>query len=184
MNGEAERFERDLSLSFVQGNTDIRSFDPYAAVIDPNALAGVKRDFRYGCQIGPYRLLLNSGVMSEVRPKADVFPLPNGPRYLTGLTNLRGNLTPVFDAHTWLGLDAKATKVKYMLIIDRGEAAAGFYIDALPVAIDVDKASRVQQPKNFPNVMQGLIGEALSMDGNVWTGIKHTALFERIAREH
>jgi chemotaxis signal transduction protein len=110
--------------------------------------------------------------------------LPNGPRYLIGLTNLRGNLTPVFDVHSWLGVDSNVTKIKSLFVIDRGEEAAGFFIDGLPVAVDVDQASPAEQPKDFPNLVRGMSAEALSLDGKIWTSVKHRALFERIAREY
>jgi purine-binding chemotaxis protein CheW len=55
-------------------------------------------------QVGPERYAVDVDAVREIKPREGVTPLPGLPSFWSGLVNQRGNLVPVLDLTTYLGL--------------------------------------------------------------------------------
>lgn len=136
---------------------------------------------RFGFRIGPIGLLIAPQTIAEAIVRPMVFPVPNAPSWLNGLMNLRGTLVPVFDLHEIfeLGQEDKAEKV-LCLVLDKGEAAAGFFIDATPQSIETDH--RLKQPPPVPAPLGEHIAEAYYSHGMAWCEFDHESFFSALGK--
>lgn len=138
-----------------------------------------RRSERYGFRIGGMHFLIGPGTASEVLDQTAVYPLPNSPPWLMGLINLRGDLVPIFDARPFLGLVEKAASQKpWLLILDRGEKAAGLFIDGLPQAAATGQALSRLPP--LPEVLRPHVAKAYVRDDVVWLEFDHRSFFQTL----
>ena len=54
--------------------------------------------------VGPERYGVDAERVGEVRPLAELTPVPGAPPFWAGIVNVRGTLYPVLDLHRYLGL--------------------------------------------------------------------------------
>lgn len=107
-------------------------------------------EYKHGFQIGSFRLLHDSREVVEVLQPQKVSPIPNVPDWLLGLTNIRGNLVPVFDLLQYfetlghegevnesglIGERAPSSEKQWMLVFGSGQRSAVTFIDGLPVQL-------------------------------------------------
>jgi purine-binding chemotaxis protein CheW len=78
--------------------------------------------------------------VQEIRGWSAVTKLPETPRDVLGVLNLRGKIVPVFDLRTRFGLETKLTDASTVVIVLRLQAEVGERI----VGICVDGVSDVQ----------------------------------------
>ncbi len=68
--------------------------------------------------------------------------VPRAPYYLNGLANLRGNVLPVIDARSRLGLEkADITDSTRVLILDTGISTAGVIVDSVKGVISMENTN-------------------------------------------
>ncbi len=85
----------------------------------------------------------------------DVTPVPDSPKYLTGLINWRGEVLPIFDLRTLLGLQATPLNNRTLFLVteiskDGDIVKVAFVIDYAMDVLEVD-ASAIQK---MPDVNQ------------------------------
>ena len=120
--------------------------------LQPQTIEGAREEgstfeqIRYGFELGPIGIFIPSGMVCEVIDMQRIFLLPNAPKELSGLINLRGNLVPVFDLSRLLRVQEENTEGKdkyqdnlYMLIIGSDVKAMAFVIKALPQPIPTEQ---------------------------------------------
>lgn len=117
---------------------EVDHFDPFAGVFDPAKDTGT-RNIRYGVGFCGENFLTPVNLVSEIVQNPVIFRLPNTPNWVRGVINLRGNVVPVIDldAHP----DYKTAEIsdaRTLIVINRGEAAMGLFIDRYPVMLDFD----------------------------------------------
>ena len=94
------------------------------------------------CRIAAERYALPLSSLSEVMPLGNWTPVPGQPQYLLGITNLRGDIRPVLDLHSLLGLDVPAADARtWVVFIDDDGAEVGLRVDALERIVAVDPAT-------------------------------------------
>ncbi len=94
------------------------------------------------CRIGTERYGLPLADLSEVMPLGNWTPVPGQPQYLLGVTNLRGEIRPVLDLHSLLGLEPPAADAPtWAAFIDDDGAEVGLRVDALERIVAVDPAT-------------------------------------------
>ncbi len=98
-----------------------------------------EQQVRFGFQVGDLGLLIPLGMRSELVEQSKIYPLPNMPAWFRGLFNLRGNLVPVFDLKTLLGLSQSEKESAYLLVLGTGAASIGLWVDTLPQALELGK---------------------------------------------
>jgi|SRR5882724_7656333 len=147
---------------------------------DPNAVRAAV--VRFGYQVGPLGFLVGAGVLSELLPSPQIYPIPNVDAAIRGYVNVQGALVPVWDIRALLGagFDADHDSV---LVLGRGDRRVGMLIRGLPRALK--QLSRVVRPPRLPDAFGSFAKEAWLGDGNVWFEFDQqgffTALTERIA---
>lgn len=78
------------------------------------------------------RYALASSCVMQVIKLQDLVRLPGAPEHLLGLTNLRGEILPVFDLRALLGLSrGQLTDLSRLLVLGTGDAELGILADAV-----------------------------------------------------
>lgn len=145
------------------------------------ALAAVveKEVTRYGFKIGTLGLLIQLGTGSEVMQMPTVWTLPGAPPWFMGLTNLRGNLVPVFDLRQLLGLGQRAVNEKpLVLVFDQGDKAVGMVIDDFPRPIT--GLSLLPHLPQLPTVLKGHVRLGYVKEEMIWLEFDHSSFFEEL----
>jgi len=159
-------------------STALSRFKPPRGVA--TGLAPVEQErARYGFRVGGIGLLIGQDTVSEVIEQAPIYPLPNAPPWFPGLVNLRGNLAPVFDVKRFLELnDGVAAGRRWLLILDRGDRAAGVLIDDLPrIAFTRHPLSRLPP---LPPTLRPYVAQAYVQDDIVWLEFDHQNFFRTL----
>lgn len=158
----------------------LNRFEPPAGFV-PVAIETVSKSVRYGFRAGGLALLIRQGTGSEVVPMMPVTAIPNGPAWLLGMINLRGNLIPVCDMNLALGLGAGGGSAKSMiLILDKGDRAAGFVIDGPPCALSGLRA--VDQVAGLHDSLAPHVLSVLADNDDVWLEFDHPGFLEAASR--
>lgn len=67
----------------------------------------------------------------EVRDLQSVIPVPGSPSYVTGMSNLRGQLITIMDLQKRLNIDANGGLNKKIIIIERDAHSVGVIVDTV-----------------------------------------------------
>lgn len=112
-------------------------------------------------KLGPNEYALKVDEVREVLKLQDITALPNSPDYVIGVTNIRGEITPIIDLRKKLnisgyyGEDNKRDKEMLVMVVE---------IDGVPVGILVDAVNDVMQiPKENIEKVDG-IGSNMGVD--------------------
>jgi twitching motility protein PilI len=127
--------------------------------------------------------LIGETVSSEIFNDYKIFPMPNCVEWLVGLTNIRGNLIPVYDLVRLLGLDVEEMEYKHLLVIDRGVNSIAVLIDSLPSQLDVISWKPVAHKARLNRNISEYIKTTYSYDGIVWMDIDHNEFFRSIKED-
>ena len=154
-------------------------FEPPANMVI--AAAVEKEAGRYGFKIASLGLLIKAGVGSEVMQMPMIWSLPGAPPWLLGLINLRGNLVPVYDLRQVMGLGARSSDIKpLVLVFDQGDKAVGVLIDDFPKPLTgLTTLSNLPQ---LPTVLEGHIHSGYVKDETIWMEFDHNSFFEELSR--
>lgn len=165
------RKEEAPAGSAVYPSEALNRFEPPEGFV-PVATETVTKQLRYGFRSGGLSLLINGGVGSEVVPMMPLAIIPNGPAWLLGVINLRGNLIPICDLAR-LQPDAPETDARktMILMLDKGEKAAGFIIDGHPCAL-TDLRPLNQVPA-LPEFLARHVRAASSTEEEIWLEFDH-----------
>ena len=78
----------------------------------------------------------------EVLRSIDITPVPGSKDYILGIINLRGNVVTVIDTRVRFGLVSKPTDdLSRIVVVEIGDEAAGFMVDAISEVRDIDSAT-------------------------------------------
>lgn len=130
-------------------------------------------ELRYGFRTADLSLLIHRGVGSEVVRMMPIATVPAGPAWLRGMINLRGNLIPVCDLARLLGQEVDVAKRDLMiLVLDKGESAAGFIIDGHPHALT--SLRPLNQIPVLPDLLSRYVEAAYSIENEIWLEFDYT----------
>ena len=73
----------------------------------------------------------------EVFEVTSITPVPGAPSILSGVANLRGNVMPIADLRSALGLPIWGTAPKYAVVIQQGVQQIGVLVDKVPELRDL-----------------------------------------------
>lgn len=152
---------------------------PAGALLGP-AQVRDERQVRYGFRVSSLGLLIAVNTGSEVVEARGIALLPNAPRWLAGVMNLRGNPVPVFDLCAALDLPRNDESQKSMvLVLEKGEHAAGLLIDGLPRVVPPGNA--LEQPTSLPARLVTFATHARATDDGVWFEFDHVGFLTSLA---
>jgi purine-binding chemotaxis protein CheW len=80
--------------------------------------------------------------------------IPNAPDYVIGLINLRGDVIPVVDLRTKLGMEKKQVdKDSRIIIIKEKEIVVGLMVDSSKDVLDIDEENVDKPPTDESNTI-------------------------------
>lgn len=106
--------------------------------------------------LGEIELAIDITDVREIDRLSPVTRLPHVPDYVEGVINLRGQLVPIVDLRTRLGLRQKAaSKTARIIVVDIGDRCMGMIVDR------VCEVARIpaDQIDNSESVLAGLAAE-------------------------
>ncbi len=121
-----------------------------------------------------------TSAMDEIREMlpypAQISRVPGARDWMRGLANIRGNLLPVIDLHTYFGAKAVVPgKVARMLVIHLRGLECGLLVPAVHGMRHFNEADRLSNAQ-----MQGALGQyvfdAFSVDEEIWPVFSLSAL--------
>jgi len=178
-NSQDQSSSDDVSASgWMLPSAALSRFQPPANMV--LAVAAEKKVGRYGFKIGSLGLLIQSGSGSEVMQMPAIWTLPGAPPWLLGLINLRGNLVPVFELRTVLGLAQRAVDEKpLVLIFDQGDRAVGIVIDDFPKPLSA--LSPLPSLPQLPTALTGHVSAGFVKDEMIWLEFDQHTFFEELS---
>ena len=85
--------------------------------------------------------------VQEIKGWDKMTPIPNSPRYVKGVLNLRGVIVPVFDLRLRFGLpEAARDAFTVIIVVNIGGRLAGIVVDAVSDVINVGAEQQCAAP--------------------------------------
>jgi twitching motility protein PilI len=153
------------------GQVDTRATDQEPA----QALA------RHAFSVSGLNLLVSEGTLCEVMELPPIARIPHTVPWLLGLVNLRGEVVPAFDLARVLGLRSARQPNTKLLVMGRGEAAAGVLVNELPTLQRFAPNERTAQHSPLPSALESSVTDCFTRDGKEWFEFSHEKFFKAIA---
>lgn len=134
---------------------------------------------RYGYCIGGYGFLVDESVPGEVVIAPEIFPVPKAPEWLLGLTNVRGNIVPVFDLWKFVRTHKPERETCTVLVLEQGETAVGLVIDGLPKPVPADSQA-VRASLSMP-ALQPYLGRVVQAFDCEWWEFDYQQFLTRLS---
>jgi len=135
-------------------------------------------DQRFGFMLGNIGMLIPENTLSEVMRSFRVYPVPNTQVWMQGLTNLRGNLIPVYDLALLLGLSDEPMEHDNLLILEKGQKSVGLLIENLPKSRDISQWHPLMHTPRLPAGLTEFVTEVYAVQEVIWLCFDHRAFFE------
>ncbi|MBP3960629.1 purine-binding chemotaxis protein CheW [Gemmata sp. G18] len=85
--------------------------------------------------------------VQEIKGYSKITPLPNTPREIKGVMNLRGTVVPIIDLRTRFGLrEAEYTPFTVIIVVTVGAKIVGLVVDAVSDVLNVEAKEMVPTP--------------------------------------
>lgn len=116
---------------------------------------------------------LEARLVVEISRLVDFTPLPHAPDHLVGITNLRGEILPIFDLRALLGLSRRALDdLSRLVVLGRGRPEFGVLADSTRELVVLPPNEILPPPPSVStgarHYMRGVTKEALVvLDGEV-----------------
>lgn len=172
---EARRIEAD----WLPPVAALAHFEPPAGAYLAAAAHARKEETRarYGFRAGGLGLLIDPDAGSEVLAMPHIAFLPGAPPGFLGLSNLRGNLVPIYDLRALLGAAPDRTGAgALVLAFGQGDEAVGVVIEGYPVPL-----TGLRPMSEFPQLPDALakhVSAGYVQDGGVWLEFDYGTFFE------
>ena len=86
--------------------------------------------------------------VQEIRGWTKVTPLPNSPRYIRGVLNLRGTIVPIIDLRLRFNLqEVPYDAITVIVVVNVGGRLAGIVVDAVSDVINLNPEDRRSAPE-------------------------------------
>ena len=130
-----------------------------------------QEEVRYGFKVADVGFLVGRRILCEVIPPPLVARIPHTPDWLSGVTNLRGSLVPVFDLRPLLRLPSRSSSEAVAIVLDRGEHAAALLVDARPQALTA--LSALSQLPPLPEALEDHVSIGFVAQDTTWLELDH-----------
>ncbi len=106
--------------------------------------------------LGSERYALDIHLVREIVEMMQITPIPRAPAHITGVINLRGEITNIMNLHTLLGLASKETDKTQKIIVFMPEAAGGNNVGVIVDSVmSVTPVSEDQVERNNSTISDG-----------------------------
>ena len=134
-----------------------------------------QEEIRYGFRVDDVGFLVGRRILCEVIPPPLVARIPHTPDWLSGVTNLRGSLVPVFDLRPLLKLPSRSLNDAVVIVLDRGEHAAAVLVDGQPQGLTA-LGALLQLPP-LPQALSNHVCGGFVAQGTTWLELDHREFF-------
>lgn len=117
--------------------------------------------------VGDIGLLLPSGEVSELVDRLPVCKLPNTPGWFSGVSSLRGNITPVFDLHEFFGASVGSAK-RRAIVVGSGETSVAFWVDDMPRMVVLGREDDMVGDPPLPESIKKNASRFFLKDNQIW----------------
>lgn len=133
----------------------------------------------YGVCMGGYNILAPQGLYCELLTGVQIAPLPNSPAHFLGLTNVRGNLIPVYQLEPLLNIPNP--KQTYVLLMGTLPNAGAVVVTSKPTQFDLATLQRSEPSEPLPDILQCALTATYQYQQSYWYAIDHISLFNQLA---
>ena len=120
----------------------------------------------YAVRVGDLGLLLPENDISELLEDKNICRLPNTPDWFNGVTNIRGNMVPVFDLHHFFEFENNP-RDRRLVLIGAGDKAVCIWADDMPVMVSLSDAE-IDQSQKIPELIEEFARKTFSKNGQCW----------------
>ena len=117
--------------------------------------------------VGDVGLLLPSGEVSELVDRLPICKLPNTPDWFSGVSSLRGNITPVFDLHEFFGVSVPSAK-RRVIVVGSGETSVAFWVDEMPRMVVLSPDDNMAGDPPLPDSIKKHASRFFLKDNQIW----------------
>lgn len=142
----------------------------------------------YGFELSGFNCLAPINVYCEILAQLRVEALPNSPNHFVGLTNVRGNLVPVYQLEPFFA--RPLLNHKYAILIGNPSQAGALLIAQKPKQFDLagfvaqtetEEFSR-QTHEALPEFIASAVTTIYRYDNATWLLLNHATLFRNLAK--
>ena len=162
------------------------------ASLDPTQLPSIDRGRKrtYGFAAHGIHFLLPQGLYCELLTQPAITPLPNSPKHFCGLSNVRGNLVPIYNLSALSGQLGLNTHPKLALILGSIATGAALVVDGNPSSIETEQATTLNkddsnalfQKTDLPDVIWEAVTNTLMINNTPWHQLDPKVLFPQLSR--
>ena len=138
-----------------------------------------EKNLRYGFQIGNLNLIYDAKIACELLKDIIIYSVPNTPKWMLGLINLRGNLVPVFDLENYFGFEPLNNKCQLLLVLGKREKAIAFRVKAYPELLN-DLVKEKFVPKLIPKIENHIL--AVYRGKKLWLELDKEKFFSTLGK--
>jgi len=100
------------------------------------------------CKVGNSLFGIDIEKVQGIEKKMDVTPVPNTPKLIRGISNLRGSVVPIINLYEKLGMSNYGNDSEKTYIITRiGELLVGFMVDSVAEIVELNDGSLIDVPQ-------------------------------------
>ena len=89
--------------------------------------------------LGEEQFAVKTEVVQNITDMMEVTRVPNAPKYIKGLINLRGNVISLLDLNLLLDVKGKKEEHDSTIIIKIGDEAVGIAVDTVEEVLEIDE---------------------------------------------
>ncbi len=109
-------------------------------------------------RLGKEELAVPIYLVQEIIKPSQITRVPKSPPYLSGMSNLRGEILPVVELRQRLGLEVKAQdEHTRIIVLNFGESSLGITVDSVSEVLTIEEGMR----ENPPAMVSGFEGQVL-----------------------
>ncbi|MBI2478920.1 MAG: purine-binding chemotaxis protein CheW [Planctomycetia bacterium] len=108
-------------------------------------------------QLASERFAIETRFIHEVYRVGDITPIPGGPDFLVGVTNMRGAVLSVLDLRTFFGSPAEANPRPQIIVLGTDRPEFGILVDEVHEVTTL----RIDEVAEVPGSVQGVSREYL-----------------------
>jgi purine-binding chemotaxis protein CheW len=102
--------------------------------------------------------------IQEINKMMDLTPVPNTPKFVEGVVNLRGRIIPVLNLRSRLGLEIKEYDSNTrIIVVELNDKTIGFIVDEVKEVLRIPK-SITEQP---PDIVSGINSSYITAIGKL-----------------
>lgn len=138
----------------------------------------------YGFRLANLGFVISAETNSEVMEPLPIFPLPNTPSWFLGLSNLRGNIVPVYNLEKAFDIHADEEGKRYLMVLGKNDQAVGVMISGLPQPLILDEAHVMTDQPPLPKSLREFATKTYMIDQQPWIEFDHRDFFQALVIEH